>query len=331
METSGKARFLLARLRAPSQVSHLHNVDYLRHLKLCHPVDFDSGSSDFFLPGVDCTDANCQGHKIFNTAESSTAVDQHQTFSIEFADGTTVSGEIFEDTVTLAGLTATGQAVVAASQYSTGFDLADFPPDGLMGMAFQSIANTGDSPVIMTLISQGQTTESVYGVTLLDNGGELFIGGTDTTAFTGSLTNAPLITTPAFWEISVAGASVGNTRVVTRAQDAIVDTGTTLLIVDNNSANEIFARIPGAASAARTVGEGFFTIPCNNIPNDVTIDIAGKSFTVSADTLNFGELEAGSNECVAGIMGDSSEGMFCALRLRGTRLIRAFPRILDSR
>lgn len=211
----------------------------------------------------------------------------------------------------MAGLTATGQAVVAASQYSSGFDLADFPPDGLMGMAFQSIANTGDSPVIMSLISQGKTTDSVYGVTLLDNGGELFIGGTDTTAFTGSLTNAPLITTPAFWEISVEGASVGNTKVVTRAQDAIVDTGTTLLIVDNNSANEIFAKVPGAASAARTVGEGFFTIPCNEVPSDISIEIAGKSFTLSADTINFGQLEAGSNDCVAGIMGDSSEGKTC--------------------
>jgi len=273
-------------------------------------VDFDSGSSDFFLPGTACTSANCEGHKIFNTADSSTAVNQDETFSIEFADGTTVSGEIFKDTVSIAGLTATGQAVVAASQYSTGFALDEFPPDGLLGMAFQSIANTGDSPVIMSLISQGKTTDSVYGVTLLDNGGELFIGGTDTTAFTGSLTNAPLITTPAFWEISVEGASVGTKKVVTTAQDAIVDTGTTLLITDNNSATKIFAQIPGAESATRTLGEGFFTIPCDAVPSDVSVEIAGKSFTLSADTLNFGQVSEGSSECVAGIMGDSSEGFW---------------------
>ncbi|EKM48967.1 uncharacterized protein PHACADRAFT_265944 [Phanerochaete carnosa HHB-10118-sp] len=273
-------------------------------------VDFDTGSSDFFLPGPDCTE-NCEGHKVFETGQSSTAVDQHKTFEIEFADDSTVSGEIFTDTVNLAGLTATKQAVVAATQYSSGFAIANSPPDGLLGLAFESIASTGDSPVFQTLVTQGQTTESVFGVTLLDNGGELFLGGTDTTAFTGSLAFANLIVTdpPAFWEITASGVSVGSRRVVTEAQDAIVDTGTTLLIVDPNSANEIFAAIPGAENAERTLGEGFFTIPCDEIPSDVSFTVAGKAFTLSADTLNFGQLEEGSSQCVAGIMG-ADEGFW---------------------
>ncbi|KIP07924.1 hypothetical protein PHLGIDRAFT_510777 [Phlebiopsis gigantea 11061_1 CR5-6] len=273
-------------------------------------VDFDTGSSDFFLPGPDCTE-NCEGHKVFNTAASSTAVDQKETFSIEFADGSTVAGEIFHDTVSLGGLVATGQAVVAATQYSTGFAIANSPPDGLLGMAFESIADTGSPPVFQTLVTEGKTTQSVFGFTLLDTGGELFLGGADSTAFTGAMTFAPLIVTdpPAFWEISVQSASVGATKVVTRAQDAIVDTGTTLLIVDPTSATAIHAKIPGAASASRTIGQGFFTIPCNEIPTDVSFTIAGKAFTLSADTLNFGQLEAGSTLCVSGIMG-ANEGFW---------------------
>ena len=268
-------------------------------------VDFDTGSSDFFLPGPECTDANCQGHKVFQTGQSSTAVDQHKTFSIEFADGSTVAGEIFTDTVNLAGLTATKQAVVAATQYSDGFVLANSPPDGLLGLAFESIANTGASPVFQTLVTEGQTTSSVFGVTLLDNGGELFLGGTDTSAFTGSLAFADLIVTdpPAFWEITASSVSVGNKRVVTRAQDAIVDTGTTLLIVDPNSATEIFAAISGSRNAANEVGEGFFTIPCNDIPSDVSFTVAGEAFTLSPDTLNFGQVSKGSSDCIASIIG----------------------------
>lgn len=267
-------------------------------------VDFDTGSSDFFLPGPACT-ANCQGHKVFNTAASSTAVDQRKKFTTSFGDGSSVNGEIFKDTVSLGGLVATGQAVVAATQYSAGFAIADSPPDGLLGMAFESIAQTALPPVFQTLVSESKTTSSVFGFTLLDNGGELFLGGTDTTAFTGSLTFAPLIVTnpPAFWEISAQSVSVGTTKVVTRAQDAIVDTGTTLLIVDPTSATEIYAKIPGARSATNTVGEGFFTIPCNEIPTDVSFTVGGKAFTLSADTLNFGPVSEGSNSCVGGIMG----------------------------
>ncbi|THH07178.1 hypothetical protein EW145_g3565 [Phellinidium pouzarii] len=241
---------------------------------------------------------------------SSTAVDQHETFSIEFADDSTVSGEVFKDTVSIAGLTATGQAVVAASQYSSGFALDVSPPDGLMGMAFQSISNSDSSPVFQTFVTQGQTTSSVFGFTLLDSGGELFLGGTDTTAFTGSLAFAPLITTPAFWEISISGASVGNRKVVSSTIDAIVDTGTTLLIGDTKNVKAIYNAISGSKDASNTVGEGFFTVPCDAIPSNVAINVAGKSFTLSADTFNFGQVSAGSNECVGGLAADDSEGFW---------------------
>ncbi|KAH8118780.1 acid protease [Phellopilus nigrolimitatus] len=267
-------------------------------------VDFDTGSSDLFLPGVDCTDANCAGHKIFNTSASSTAVDQDRTFSIEFADDSTVSGEVFEDTVSIAGLTATGQTVVAASQYSSGFALDVSPPDGLMGLAFQSISNSDSSPVFMTFVTEGQTTDPVFGFTLLDTGGELFLGGTDTSAFTGSLTFTPLITTPAFWEVSLSTVNVGNEVVVPSANDAIVDTGTTLLIGDTTNVPKIYAAIPGSRDASRTLGEGFFTVPCDAIPTDVSLTLGGTAFTLSADTFNFGQVSEGSNECVGGIMAD---------------------------
>ena len=271
-------------------------------------VDFDTGSSDFFLPGSDCTQ-NCQGHRVFETAQSATAIDQDQSFSIEFADGSSVKGEVFEDTVSLAGLTASQQAIVAATQYSSGFAIQNSPPDGLLGLAFISISETGRSPVFETLVLQNQTTSPVFGFTLLDNGGELFLGGTDTSAFSGSLTFAPLTlkNPPAFWEIVVYSASVGKQTVVSTAQDAIVDTGTTLLIVDPASASAIYSAIPGARNAANVLGEGFFTIPCNEVPSNVGFTIAGKTFTLSPDTLNFGLLEEGSNECVGGIMG-ANEG-----------------------
>lgn len=253
--------------------------------------------------------SNCEGHRIFNTAQSRTAVDQHQTFSISFADGSSVAGEVFSDTVAFGPLVATQQTVVAASQYSNGFSTDNFPPDGLLGLAFISVSETGRSPVFETLVLNNQTTQPVFGVTLLDNGGELVLGGTDTSAFSGALTFAPLTETnpPAFWEIVVSSASVGSRAVVTAPQDAIVDTGTTLLIVDPASANAIYAAIPGARSAANLVGPGFFTIPCNAVPSNVGFTIAGRTFTLSADTLNFGLLEEGTNLCLGGIMG-ATEG-----------------------
>lgn len=267
-------------------------------------MDFDTGSSDLFLPGTACTDANCAGHKVYDTSKSSTAVDQNEPFTITFADGSSVQGEVFHDTVSIAGLTASDQAVVAASQYSSGFALDVSPPDGLMGMAFQQISNSNSPPVFETMIADGQATQSIFGFSLQTTGGELILGGIDTSAFTGSLTFAPL-TTVGFWEINADGASVGGQQVVGGPQDSIVDTGTTLLIVDPDSASAIFAAVPGAADASRTVGEGFFTVPCNAIPDNIAITISGTDFTVPPSFLNLGEVSAGSNDCVAGIVGDN--------------------------
>ena len=67
-------------------------------------MDFDTGSSDIFLPSTGCG-ANCTGHTRYNTSASATAVDLNKTFNITYGSGASVSGEQFKDTVSIAGLT----------------------------------------------------------------------------------------------------------------------------------------------------------------------------------------------------------------------------------
>jgi cathepsin D len=67
-------------------------------------VDFDTGSSDLFLPSPSC-DSNCSGHKQYNPGASSTAQNLSKPFSLAFGDGATVDGDQFTDVVSIAGLT----------------------------------------------------------------------------------------------------------------------------------------------------------------------------------------------------------------------------------
>lgn len=69
-----------------------------------YTVQFDTGSSDLFLPGPKCRD-NCDGHKVYDPSSSSTAVDRHRTFDLAFGGGDTVEGKQYLDTVAIAGLT----------------------------------------------------------------------------------------------------------------------------------------------------------------------------------------------------------------------------------
>jgi cathepsin D len=144
---------------------------------------------------------------VYNPSASSTSIDLGMTFSIEFGDGSTVSGEQFIDTVGIAGLTvsiyiyhiiiishgpgfvqATTQTLGDASTYSSGFNIDQFPSDGLMGMAFPEISEFNAPPVFQTLVAEGQTTQPVFGVKLATNGSELFLGGVHTSLFSGAFT-----------------------------------------------------------------------------------------------------------------------------------------------
>ena len=129
-------------------------------------VDFDTGSSDLFLPGKDCGDT-CSGHTAYDTSKSSTAQDLGQQFSLQYGDGSTFSGEVYSDTVTIGGLTASNQSVGAAKQYSDGFSSKQFPPDGLMGMAFEQISEYKAPPVFQTLVKEQQVGSPEFGLTLL--------------------------------------------------------------------------------------------------------------------------------------------------------------------
>lgn len=67
-------------------------------------VQFDTGSSDLFLPGAACTTQYCTGHAKYLTASSSTAVDRKKAFTLSYGSGT-VKGQQFTDTVSVAGYT----------------------------------------------------------------------------------------------------------------------------------------------------------------------------------------------------------------------------------
>ena len=65
-------------------------------------MDFDTGSSDLCLPSTGC-DISCDGHTRYNPSASGT--DLNKTFELQYEDGSSVSGEQYNDTVSIAGLT----------------------------------------------------------------------------------------------------------------------------------------------------------------------------------------------------------------------------------
>ncbi|KAH8986113.1 Asp-domain-containing protein [Lactarius akahatsu] len=283
-----------------------------------YTVQFDTGSSDLFLPGSDC-DWTCSGHTLYDPESSSTSSDIRQPFFLQYGDGSsTVSGEQYADTVTLAEFKATRQRLGAATTYSSAFE--SFPADGRLGMAYTSLSSYGASPVFQSLVSQGQVSTPVFSFYLAESGSELYIGGTNQDLYTGSFTYMPVTTQvgiytmialdsvltifQGFWEGLFDDISV-NGRTVIGRENAIIDTGTTQVIGDTRSVQAIYDQIPGSKY------DGFrtWTIPCSfNTP--ISIGFSGKAFNISASTFNLGPISPGSRDCVGGFGGFDGLGFW---------------------
>ena len=155
--------------------------------------DFDTGSSDTFIPGPACGQAQgCTG----STKYSQGGVDAGNTTSVTYGSGS-VAGENFFDDVTIAGLTAKGQSIVSLTTAS-GF--SGSASDSLMGMGFQSIAQSGQPPFFQTLVNQGQVANPEFAFYLgraasgTQDYSELTLGGRDSSKYTGEVTTMPVTT-----------------------------------------------------------------------------------------------------------------------------------------
>ncbi|GJE93357.1 Asp-domain-containing protein [Phanerochaete sordida] len=264
-----------------------------------YTVQFDTGSSDLFVPGSQCSDANCQGHAKYFPANSSTSVDVKKTFQLNYGSGS-VSGEQYTDTVTISGLTSLKQRLGATSSESSSFSKANFPPDGLMGMAYQSISQYNAPPVFQSLVSQKQVTTPAFSFKLSQSGAELFLGGADSNLYTGSFTYAP-VTTQGYWQVKLDNVTVNAAMPVNNVQ-SVIDTGTTLIVADMPQVRQFYAAIPGSKDASATVGEGFFTFPCSATEH-VGLTFSGRNFAIAPSLFNLGRVSSGSNDCVGAVVG----------------------------
>lgn len=148
------------------------------------------------------------------------------------------------------------QSLGAATTYSSGFESPAFLPDGLLGLGFPPISVFRTSPVFQTMVSNGVVPQGVFGFALSSESGksELTIGGTNTNLYQESTTEYINVSLAAYWQIPFAGLTRpglnGTPDVVvvnkTSYAQAIVDTGTTLIVTSDSNAQAYYANVPGA-------------------------------------------------------------------------------------
>jgi hypothetical protein len=214
------------------------------------------------------------------------------------------------DDIRMAGLELPGHKFGVTTVESVEFTDASSPFDGLMGLAKSTLSNQGVLTPPEAMAQAGLIKEAIvsYKISRLadeKNDGEITFGGLDTSKFDPkTLVTLPNLSANGFWAAKMDAVTVNGQSVQARTLNAILDTGTTLIIAPQADANAIHAAIPGA----QPDGQGGFTIPCTTNAK-VALVFGGTSFEIDGRDLAFAPL---SNDpkglCVSGISGGDFGG-----------------------
>ncbi|KAF5391514.1 hypothetical protein D9757_002457 [Collybiopsis confluens] len=258
-------------------------------------IDFDTGSSDLWVPSSSCTSSTCSSKKKYTASKSSTSSKQSGSFSIQYGDGSTVSGPVYEETVTVAGIKVTRQEFSPVTTLSSSF--ADDPIDGILGLAYPLLSNLGTNPFFNTAVTQGTVPAGEFGFFLSSSGSELFLGGTNSAKFSGIPEFHDVDTSTGFWQITGASIFSGSTKAVSNFE-TIIDSGTTIMYGPPSAVKTFYSKVPGSKLFDST--NGFYSFPCSSIP-DVSFSWGGASFAISSENFNLGTTASGASTCVGAL------------------------------
>ncbi|CAF1051396.1 unnamed protein product [Didymodactylos carnosus] len=227
-------------------------------------IDFDTGSSDLWVPSTSCTGSSCSEYicdeyyrihfasslplicidnkNKYNSAYSSTYRANGSPFSITYGDGTYATGHFDNDTVAFGGLQVQNQ-VFAEATHESGF-VGDIN-DGMLGLGYQKISN-GEAPIFYNMWAQNLIPQALFSFY--------------------------------FDPISVGEQTFCTSNVNC---SAIADTGTTLIVGPNAQVQALNRYLGGTYDRS----SGYWIIPCMNRSTsyyqNVTFTIAGQTFTLN--------------------------------------------------
>ncbi|CAL1700682.1 unnamed protein product [Somion occarium] len=205
------------------------NAQYYTEISLGTPpqtfkVILDTGSSNLWVPSVQCTSIACFLHAKYDSKQSSTYKANGTEFSIQYGSGS-MEGFVSSDVLRIGDLTITGQDFAEATK-EPGLAFAFGKFDGILGLAYDTISVNHITPPFYNLINKGLIDSPVFSFRLgssEEDGGEAIFGGVDESAYSGALVYAP-VRRKAYWEVELNQVTLGDDVLELENTGAAIDT-----------------------------------------------------------------------------------------------------------
>ena len=265
-----------------------------------------------------------QGHSTFNSANSPTwSAYEGATWKIAYGDGSSASGTVGFDTVDIGGATVTHQAVELATDVSGSF-ITDVNNDGLVGLGFSSI-NTIQPQVQKTFFENimDDLDQPLFTADLEDNAtGSYTFGTIDASEYSGNIHYTSIDKTNGFWEFESNTFTVGGVKSqCTTCSPAIADTGTSLVLVDNDVAAAYYKQVSSAIFDSQ---QGGYTYDCSESLPSFGIAI-GSGYTATLNGTDLTYAQVSSEICFGGIQRNGG-----GVQIIGDLLLKQFFAVFDG-
>ncbi|RIA81383.1 aspartic peptidase domain-containing protein [Glomus cerebriforme] len=173
-------------------------------------------------------------------------------------------------------------------------------------MAFDKLSELRKPTPFQNLVNDHDVDSSVFGFLLgrtkdgTNKDSELILGGVDP-RFASNIKYNKVVNPRGFWQIALDSAQVDQNQVDISGSDAIIDTGTTLVIIPPADADAIHNAIPGS-----TKESGTYLIP-SDTSAVVSFTFGGINYNIKTEDLLVDD--AGNGLSVSGIQGSTLPGM----------------------
>ncbi|VIO90620.1 Pepsin A precursor, putative [Brugia malayi] len=282
-----------SRTKIGERVYDYDDMEYVANISLGSPIGqqtflvvLDTGSSNVWIPEVNCVADDCLQKNRFNSSLSKTYQEDGRTWSILYGDGSNAQGLLGKDYFAF-GPTMKDSLVIPNITFGMARKLSGFkddPVDGIVGLAFASIAVDGVTPPLIAAINQSIMKLPLFTVWLdrrgaKENvfGGVFSYGAIDDLNCDKVIDYEPL-SSATFWQFRLRGVKAGQYS-ITGTWEAISDTGTSLIAGPKSVINQLGA----AVKAKYNQNEEMFFLKCDSKPPPVTLIIGSHEYNVQSE------------------------------------------------
>ncbi|XP_050051344.2 cathepsin D-like [Dermacentor andersoni] len=319
-------------------------MDYIGEVKLGTPgqtfrIIFDTGSADFWVPSVRCTEG-CHDRRKYDHSHSSSHVSDGTAVSIKYGSGE-VRGVLSSDTLHLGNGAVPAQPFAEITHASQGifrpgpFDGEigrDVPFDGIIGLAYPKVSSLNVKPVFDAIMEHKLVPQSVFSFYLGSSSsgrpaGELVLGGINHEHFRGSM-HYVSVTKKRHWEFKMDRVQAGSDkRFCVGGCWTVVDSGSSFIEGPGEEIDGI-SRVIGAQKTEH----GKYLVDCKKVSKlpKLVFTIGGRQHKLKgADYIV--KLLASDNRvrCYAGFGTTDDYGTKKPLWILGQVFMRKFYTVFD--